>query len=220
MKKLAVKLVIAAVILCVTTIRGGQATEALNKMRNAWGGVSTYTVKLTSYQEKGNKSQQSTIEMSYKSPGWIRMKVVDGYQKGSEGVYDPGKDRIQVKWAGVALPVFLSPDAKMTKSLRGEKITSLSFGAMCKKADWYIANGSLSWVGTDTFDGAECSVIEFKTSSPEANLGIARERWWLDKKTGFPRKVYAYDSEGKRVQWNVYRNLVINPSLPADHFKL
>ncbi|MBN2380360.1 outer membrane lipoprotein carrier protein LolA [candidate division WOR-3 bacterium] len=219
MKKLATKLVIAAVILGVTTIRGGEAEEALNKMRTAWGSVSTYTVMLTSYQEKGDKSLQSTIELGYKNPGWMKVKVVDGHEKGSRAVYDPVKDRMQATFAGVALPVFFSPDARMAQSVRGEKIYVATFKHLLKKADWYLANGSLSWVGTDTYDGAECSVIEFKTSSPEANLGIARERWWLDKETGFPRKIYEYDSEGKRVKWNVYKNLVLNPSLPDDYFK-
>jgi len=91
---------------------------------------------------------------------------------------------------------------------------------MLKHAEWYLANGSLSWVGEETVDGVACAVIEFKTSRPEKNLGIARERWWLNKSTGFIRKINGFDANGKKVQWSIFRGLKLNPDLPEDHFKL
>ncbi|MCK4334083.1 outer membrane lipoprotein carrier protein LolA [candidate division WOR-3 bacterium] len=220
MRKLATKLIVAAVVLSVTTIRGGQAEEALQKMRNAWKPVNQYTVRLVSYLEKDGKTSNSTIEFSYKRPGWVKIEVIEGDKKGSAAVYDPNKDRIQVRWAGIALPVHLSPDTKMAKSLRGEKIYSITFEKMLEHTGWYLANGSLSWVGEETVDGVACAVIEFKTSRPEKNLGIARERWWLDKSTGFIRKINGFDANGKKVQWSIFRDLKLNPDLPEDHFKL
>lgn len=219
MKKLTLKLV-AVVVLSVTAVHGGQADEALAKMRNAWKSVDRYTVKIVSHQEKGAKSQDYTINLSYKQPGWLKIKVIDGDNKGSVAVYDPHKDNIRVKWGGIGLPVALSPDAKMAKSLRGEKIYSMTFEHMLKHADWYLANGSLSWVGEETVDGAPCAVIEFSTSSADKNLGIARERWWLDTNTGFIRKINSFDSNGKKVQWSIWRNLKLNPDLSEDHFNL
>ncbi|MBA7605737.1 hypothetical protein ES703_12871 [subsurface metagenome] len=220
MKKLATKLIIAAVVLSVTAIRGGQADEALNKMRTAWKSVDRYTVKVVTHQEKGSKTQDATVDLSYKRPGWVKVHVIEGDKKGSVAVYDPHKDNIRVKWGGIGLPVALSPDAKMTKSIRGEKIYSVTFEYKLKHADWYLANGSMSWIGEETVDGAPCAVIEFKTSKPEENLGIARERWWLDTNTGFIRKINDFDSNGKKVLWSIWRDLKLNPDLPEDHFNL
>lgn len=220
MKKLATKLIIAAVVLSVTTIRGGQAEEALAKMRSAFKSVNCYTVRLVSHLEKDGKTSNSTINLSYKRPGWVKIEVIEGDKKGSAGLYDPNKDRIQVRWAGIALPVYLSPDAKIAKSLRGEKIYSITFEKMLEHADWYLANGSLSWIGEESFEGVSCAVIEFATSSSDKNLGIARERWWLDANTGFIRKTNGFDANGKKVQWSIFRSLKINPDLPEDHFKL
>lgn len=220
MKKLTLKLIIAAVVLSVTTIRGGQAEEALARMRSALKPVNCYTVRLVSYLEKGGKTSNSTIEFSYKRPGWVKIEVIEGDKKGSAAVYDPNKDRIQVRWAGIALPVHLSPDTKMAKSLRGEKIYSITFERMLEHADWYLANGSLTWIGEESFEGSSCAVIEFATSSADKNLGIARERWWLDKSTGFIRKINGFDADGKKVQWSIFRHLKLNPALPEDHFSV
>ena len=220
MKKLATKLIVAAVVLSVTAIRGGQADEALNKMRTAWKSVDHYTVKVVSHQAKDSKTQDATLDLSYKRPGWVKVHVIEGYKKGSVAVYDPHKDNIRVKFGGIGLPVALSPDAKIAKSLRGEKIYSMTFEHMLKHADWYLANGSLAWVSEETFEGAKCAVIEFSTSSADKNLGIARERWWLDTNTGFIRKINGFDSNGKKVRWIIWRDLKLNPDLPEDHFNL
>jgi len=220
MRKLATKLIIAAVVLSVTTIRGGQAQEALAKMRNAWKFVERYTVRIVSHQEKDGKTADHTVDLNYKRPGWVKIEVIEGDKKGSVGLYDPNKNRIQVRWAGIALPVYLSPDAKIAKSLRGEKIYSITFEKMLEHADWYLANGSLSWIGEESFEGVSCAVIEFKTSSSDKNLGIARERWWLDANTGFIRKTNGFDANGKKVQWSIFRDLKLNPDLPEDHFSV
>lgn len=220
MKKLALNLVIAAVVISVTTIRGGQAEETLNKMRTAWKGVQTYTVTIKSHQEKGSKTQDITTNVSYKRPGWVKIHITEGDNKGSIAVYNPHKDNVRVKWGGIGLPVAFSADSKTAKSIRGEKIYSMTFEHFLKKADWYLANGSLSWIGEGEVDGVSCSIIEFKTSKPHENLGIARERWWLDKNTGFIRKTNSFDAPGKKVSWGIFRNLKLNPSLDEDYFEL
>ncbi|TET23915.1 MAG: outer membrane lipoprotein carrier protein LolA [Candidatus Stahlbacteria bacterium] len=220
MKKLATKLIIAAVVLSVTTIRGGQAQEAISKMRSSWDAVQCYTVRMHINQVKDSRTKDYTVDFSYNSSGWIKTHIIDGDNKGSVVVYDPVNHRIRVRWAGVALPVNLSPDSKMTQGLRGEKIYEGSFGAMLKDADWYLSHGSLSWIGEEPFEGADCAVIEFVTTLPDENRGIARERWWLDKSTSLPRKIEGYESDGKEVERVIYRNLKLNPDLPEDHFKL
>lgn len=220
MKKLALKLIIAAVIFSVTTIRGGQAEEALSRMCTSLDTVRCYTVTIVTHQSKDSHTKDYTIGFSWNHSGWVKTVVVAGDNKGSVAVYNPTQNNIKIRWAGIALPVTLSPDAKSTQGLRGEKIYDAAFKAMLKHAEWYQSNGSLSWVGEETFEGAACAVIDLKTNSPESNKGIARERWWLDSKTGLPRKTEGYDASGTRVSWAIYRNLKLNPQLSQDHFNL
>jgi len=217
MKKFALKLIVAAVILSITTIRG-QAEAALDKMRTAWEAVKTYQVTIVNHQEKGGRTEDRTIRFSYAKPGRIRSEIIEGKNKGGVAVYDPKTNRVRVRQAGVVLS--FSPDAALVCSLRGERIYEGSFGGILEHADWYLAHGSVEWIGEETFEGAECAVIEFKTDSPGSNHGIARERWWLDKKTGFPRRGWGFDAEGRRVQWVIFRNLVLNPTLSGDCFEL
>ncbi len=220
MKKLALKLVVAAVVFSVTSIRGGQAEDALSRMRSSWDTVRCYTVIIRTHQSKGNAARDYTVDYSCNNSGWIKTHVIEGDSKGSVAVYDPVNDRIRIRWGGVALPISLSPESKKTQGLRGEKIYEGSFGAMLKHADWYRSHGSLSWIGEETFEGADCAVIEFVTTLPDENCGIARERWWLNKKTGFPCKTEGYESDGMRAERVIYRNLKVNPRLSEDHFNL
>jgi len=187
-------------------------------MRSAWKTVSTYQVILKVHQTKDGKTDDRTLKFGYKKPGWIRTDILEGKNKGGIAVYDPAKAKIRAREAGIA--VTLSPDAKITLGLRGERIYDASFTAMLKKADWYLANGGISYVCQDTVDGAPCSVIEFKTTVPDKNRGIARERWWLDSRTGFPRKTNGFDSGGSKVEYVIFRDLKLNPAFAEDHFSL
>ncbi|MBN2379622.1 outer membrane lipoprotein carrier protein LolA [candidate division WOR-3 bacterium] len=219
MKKLTGKLVLAAMIFSVTAIRGGEAEDALAKMRTAWKAVSTYQVTMITHQTKASKTEDRTVKFSYKSPGWIRTDIIEGKNKGSTAVYDPDEDKIRAKQPG--LPVItLSPDANLARGLRGDRIYAGSFKYMLKCANWYEANGSLNFAGTETVDNASCTVIEFKTSSPDANNGVKRERWWMDANTGFPRMIKKYDTNDSLVDKVILRNLKLNPGFTSDYFSL
>lgn len=220
MKKLALKLIIAAVIFSVTNIRGGQAEEALSRMKTSLDTVRCYTVTIVTHEVKGSRTKDITIDFSWNRSGWIKTVVVAGDNKGSVAVYDPTQNTIKVRWAGIALPVMLSPDSKTTQGLYGEKIYDGTFAAMFKTSVWYKSHGSISWVGEETLDGASCAVIELKADTPADNKGIARERWWLDKSTGLLRKTEAFDANGTRVVLSIYKNLKLNPQLPQDYFNL
>jgi len=220
MKKLALKLIVAVVVFSVTTIRGGQAEDALARMSSSCDTLRCYTVTIVTHEVKGSQTRDITIDLGWNRSGWIKTAVVAGDNKGSVAVYDPTQNKIKVRWAGIALPVMLSPDSKTTQGLRGEKIYDGTFTAMVKSATWYESHGSISWVGEETLDGASCSVIELKADTPSDNKGIAREHWWLDKTTGLPRKTEAFDANGTRVILSVYKNLKLNPQLSKDYFNL
>ncbi|NLI97500.1 outer membrane lipoprotein carrier protein LolA [bacterium] len=220
MKKLALKLIVAAVVFSATTIRGGQAEEALSGMGAACDALRCYTVTIATHEVKGSQTRDITIDYSWNRTGWIKTVVVAGDNKGAVAVYDPGQNKIKVRWAGIALPVMLSPDSKSTQGLYGQKIYDGTFPAIYKTAGWYKTHGTISWVGEETLDGVACAVIDLKANAAGDNKGIARERWWLDKATSLPRKTEAFDANGVKVNSTLYKNLKLNPQLSEDHFNL
>ncbi len=220
MKKLALKLITAAVVFSVTTIRGGQAEDALSRMSSSCDSLRCYIVTIVTHEVKDSKTRDITVDFSWNRAGWIKTVVVAGDNKGSVAVYDPAQKKIKVRWAGIELPVMLSPDSKTTQGLYGEKIYDGPFPAIFKTSGWYKSHGTISWVGEETVDGASCAVIELKTNTPADNKGIARERWWLDKTTGLPRKTESFDANGTKVISIAYKNLKLNPQLSQNHFNL
>ena len=136
MEKLTLGPIIAAVVLSVRIIPGNQAEEALEKMRAAWEATQTYQVQMTIHQEKDSKTEDRKISFSYMRPGWIRTDILKGKNKGGAAIYDPYKGKVRVKQPGIPIPITLSPDAAVVKTLRGHRIYEGSFGGLLKKADW------------------------------------------------------------------------------------
>lgn len=220
MKRLAFKLVLAAVVFSVTTIRGSEAEKALEQMRSAFAEVESYRVTLVTHQEKGSATEDRTLTFTYERPGWIRTHIISGKNKGGIAVYNPEKEHVRVKQSGVPVVLTLSPDAGMVKGLRGERIYDGGFAALAENLKMYEKKGDIRWAGEKDFEGAECAVIELTTPNPEANHGIAKERWWLSKNTGFPKKTEGFDAQGKMVKWTIYRELELDPQLDEDTFNL
>lgn len=220
MKKLAITLVLAAVVLSVTTIRGSEVDDAINRFTQTWNRIRTYTAQLTMHQSKNNKSTDRVIECSYKSPGWFKTEVLDGDNKGAVAIYNPNDGRIRIKWGIIAIPITLSTDDRSTQGLRGEKIFEGTFGAMLNYLKRTQSSGTVTWLREEEYGGINCDVLELRHSSPSQHDGIAREIWWLSKSNGLPRRTEGYEASGVRVQWIVYRSIHINPTLASDHFEL
>lgn len=220
MKQSAIKLIVAVAILSVTSIRGGQAEDVFSKTKNVCTSCKAYEVTIHTYQEKDSKSEQRTVKFSYMKPGWIRSEIIDGKNKGGIAVYNPEEGKVHAMQAGIPVPVILSPDAALTRSIRGNRIYEGSFDGIVRGADRNLSKGAtLSYIGEESVDGALCLVIEFKIPA-DVKAGIVRERWWIDKNTFFPRRISGYDKDGKELEKTLFKNLKLNVEFKTDFFKL
>lgn len=214
------KSAISTLVIAVTTVWGNLAEDALKSFAEAWKGVETYRVRMSYRQVKGKRSEERTVDFSYKNPGWVRIYVLEGKDAGSAAVYDPFRNRVLARRPWMPVSLVFSSDAAVITTLRGDRIYDASFPHMFKRASWYEKNGSVSCIGEEVFEKKTCIVVEFSTSSPVQNRGIAREKWWLDKASGFPCRVVAFDKDGKEVIRLVLRDLILNAPLSEDHFNL
>jgi outer membrane lipoprotein-sorting protein len=195
-------------------------------MRDEWAKVTTYTVRMSYRQAKEQMTEERTVDFSYKSPGWVRNDIIKGKNKGTRAVYDPEKNIIIARHPLIPLLLSYDPSDERVLTLRGEKMYEVSFPYMFKRIDWFLANGKAAVVKVETFEGAECTVIEFVAVSQgtPGGLGgvggVVRERYWLDNKTSFPRKLVSFDKDGKELQWVILRDLRLNPAMPDNLFRL
>ncbi|NLI97501.1 hypothetical protein GX441_02435 [bacterium] len=209
-----------AAALSVSMLAAEDAGALIQRMREEWAKVTAYTVRMSYRQAKEQKTEERTVDFSYKSPVWVRNDILEGKNKGTKAVYDPEKDVILARHPLIPLLLSYDPSDERVLTLRGEKMYEVSFTYMFKRIDWFLANGKTAVVKVEFFDGAECTVIEFVANSPQNLGGVARERYWLDNKTSFPRRLVSFDKNGNELQWLILRDLRLNPAMPDDLFRL
>ncbi|MBD3285006.1 DUF1571 domain-containing protein, partial [candidate division WOR-3 bacterium] len=186
----------------------------------AWEGSTSYQVLMAYHQVKGKKTEDRTVKFSYKAPGWVRTDVLKGADEGSVAVYDPVADKVYAKYSWMPAAMSFSPSAAIICSLRGDRLYEGSFPSFIGFIDKLLEYGTVSWIDEEIYDGSSCSVIEFINPSPEKTRGVARERWWLDSGTGFPRKIVSYDKSGTLIQKVIFAGLRLNPGFSANHFDI
>ncbi|MBN2380359.1 outer membrane lipoprotein carrier protein LolA [candidate division WOR-3 bacterium] len=211
---------VMALMLSVVIAFAGQAEDVIAKFRTSWEGNSSYQVLMAYHQVKGAKTEDRIVRFSYKSPGWVRTDVLEGKEEGGVAVYDPLEDKVYARHPWMPVPLTFSPDASRVRSLRGERIYDASFPRLIASIYKQLDLGGVYWIGEESVDGSTCTVIEFKNTTPEENRGIARERWWFDTDTGFPRKITSYDKEDVLVQQVIFKALRLNPGFSSDHFNI
>ncbi|GEM_PF-1542763 len=212
----------AVLLLLISTIYASpnKAQDALAKMQNEWSVIECYTVMMEYRQIKGHKSEERTVEFSFKRPGWILTKVLKGKDKGSFALYNPLKDKVYARrpWMPVALE--FSPAAHLVTTLRGDKIYEASFENMLLRAKEYQKKGRLKYLKNDILNGHSCVVVEFTLAFPLENRELTKELWWLDESTHFPVRVEGYNSTTKQLFWLNFKHLELNSSFPADYFQI
>lgn len=213
-------LIIAALAIFAGTLRGGEAEETIQAMQNVMKSVNCYQAQMIYHQVKGNKTEDRTVEFTYKRPGWIRNHIIKGKDAGTIAVYDPGKGIITARLPWLLLPVTFDPGDARALTLRGERMYETHLFALLRRVDWFHNNGEIRFVREDTFEGKRCRILEFSTASPGEIKGVARELCWFDVSTSLPVRLESYDSLGRELQWLVLRNIELNPALPSDHFKV
>lgn len=204
----------------LSNLFAGDTDALVRRVKDEWTKVTCYTVEMSYRQMKGTEVEERIVEFAYRRPGWVRNDIIEGRNKGVTAVYDPEKDVISARHPLLPFLVTYEPSDSRTLTLRGERIYEVSFPYMFKRIDWFLANGKASVVGKETFEGSQCTVIEFTAAGAKNMAGIVRERYWLDASTSFPRKMASYDKDGREVQWVILRNLKLNPTIPDGYFNL
>lgn len=208
---------LAVLVIAAINLQSPPSNPDLAGMRKTVAAMDTYAVVMTSHAEKDGKTEDVTIRFSYKAPGFVRTEVLKGKHQGAVAVYDPASKRVRAKQPGLP-SVWLSPDAKLARGLRGERIYEAGFGYMLARADALLKQGEVVVEGDKTVAGKACSVIRITTSAPVGAGATAAERWALDKATHLPVAREQLDAAGKVVAWTKYSELHPHATFAPDHF--
>jgi outer membrane lipoprotein-sorting protein len=200
----------------------GEPVEEFKNFKNAWAGINDYTCIIESYIRKGEKEEIRTYDYRFMKPGWVRMKIIKGDNKGAVVVYNPTTKKVRARKGGILGVVKLTfdPTHKRVVSIRGHRVDRSHFGAILERWEDYFKRAEVEYKGVGDFEGKEGFLFEALNCDTLKYHGTYRELLWLDKNTHLPMGFEQYDEGGTLIHRVIYREIKWNVGLNEEDFKL
>lgn len=190
--------------------------------KNKWESITTYTCTYESYQKKGEDEDKRTYFVEFKKPLWLRLKVLEGKDRGSEVVYNPDKNIVRGRKGGVLKGVVLTfnPDDKKVTSLRGFKVYHAGIGEIYRRIlEYHERKYPVKLLGEFKEERFEGWKIEFEVKNPGDFFGCAKEVFWI-RNDFIPYKCEQWDEKGEYVLYSRFFDVNINVFIKEERFRL
>jgi len=210
------------VLFLIFSIPLQRADTILARCIAKWEKVKDYQCLLESYIRKGERKEERTYEYYYLKPGWIKMKIIKGENKGASVLYNPFKKKVRAKKGGILgiIKLTFDPTDKKVVSIRGHRVDQSSFDYHLNRWRRYMQENWIVGVREDTLDGNPSWLLEARGVDSIEFHGTTREILWLDKESLFPLGFDQFDRDGILIHRVRIRNLEINTGLKEEDFKL
>jgi len=155
-------------------------------------------------------------------PGWVRMKIIKGDNKGAVVVYNPETKKVRAKKGGILGVVKLTfdPTNKRVVSIRGHRVDRSHFGAILDRWEDYFKRAEVNYRRVSKFEGREGYLFEAIKCDTSKYQGTYRELLWLDRKTYLPLGFEQFNEKGILIHRVIYRKTKINVGLKEEDFSL
>lgn len=194
----------------------------IKECEKKWESINAYICVYESYQKKGKEEDKRKYFVEFKKPLWIRLKVLEGKDKGSEALYNPEKKIVRGRKGGMlkGIVLTLSPDDKRVISLRGFRIYHAGIGEIYRRMFEYYKRGYPSKIlGEFKENGFEGYKIEFEIKEPSEFFGCSREIFWI-RNDFIPYKCEQWDENNEYVLYSKFLEVNLNVKIEEERFKL
>ncbi len=123
--------------------------------------IKDYSAIVETFNKKGKLEETTVYDYKYLSPGYIRMKVIEGRKKGGEVFFDPKAYKVK----GCKSVVFkfckeFNPDDNDIRSIRGVRVFETSLVNILKDTEKNLSKGVCSVKTEGAFDVLEINLGE------------------------------------------------------------
>jgi outer membrane lipoprotein-sorting protein len=197
----------------------------IQEIRTAFVPVTDYACTLKTWDRKGDQQRTSIYACSWKTPGQLRLDVLEGDNKGSRIARD-AKGEIHGSKGGLLKVVTVKIDASDPRalSLRGRPFWLSGYDAVIQEALAAVEKGwQMRVSGQSTFQNMPCWLLDIERVNDPANPGITADRLWVTRGDANPpwRILKREKFEGTElvsvVEWS---NVRTNTGLQDYHFDL
>lgn len=202
--------------------------SVLKKMRTRFEQITDYQCRFRTFSTDGTQSREVLLAYYYRTPGQIRMEVLEGPDPGAILIYNrrvqPEKVRVM---AGNRFMAFMQRmfygeffplTNKWVVDLRGNGIHESDWRNFIIEHEKYLHFGSSRFVDMEMLNGYRTYFFKLISHNPDATMSIKQEDVWVDVEHYFPVQFFQYDSRGQLARKTTITELQFNTGLSERLF--
>lgn len=178
--------------------------------------IQSYRCKLSTLCILGNEREERTCDYAFRRPKLIRMRILQGPDRGSILVYRDG--RVVVRPGGLFgfLRRSFEPGHHRVTTIRGGRVDQTDFWFILElmKTGAYV----LQHEGQEIVRDNVVDVLELTRRTASADSDYQKGRFWVERDSGLVVKYELYDKEDKLAFRQIHEEVRINPNLPDEFF--
>lgn len=188
--------------------------EAFGAVQARWQRIGAYTCLYASHSLVP-KERNLTARYAFAKPSFIRMEIIGGASAGTTLLWDGGP-KVRVRKKGLLSLFPLSLDLRNPKLVDpfDEDLSNSSWKFLIELGGRALKDGRLE---LESRGGAGPFVLVHQYtpgSSP-----FSKDRVFVDRASLMPERVERYDASGALIEEITYRDIQLDPVLPANLFK-
>jgi outer membrane lipoprotein-sorting protein len=189
------------------------------KLEETVNKITDYQCRLFEWGYKGTEYEKKTINFYFKSPGKIRVDIIEGnrlFDAGSVAVLTSG-NLVEGKKGGLLSGFVAKLDKKdpLIASVRGTAIDEIGLPGILAKLKFHLTHSvNTVWI-LSTGNYYLTAIVK----DPSLNGGVSKEVLILDKTTFLPVKMEGYEGD-KQVVYAEWSSYIFDAGLPPELFNL
>ncbi len=189
----------------------------LTALQTKLEGIRDYTCVLESYERLGDREIRRTYDYKYMEPGWVKMRITAGDNKGARLSYNPDLGKVRAAKGGIlgAIKISVTPDNKRVRSLRGGRVDRSGWPEVLKEFRQLLTTADTAWV-SDSAGLWVLHLVGVRAELPD----VHRVEVFVQQTDTLPLGYDEYDAQGTLVHRVRYREIQVNVGLKREDFNL
>jgi outer membrane lipoprotein-sorting protein len=189
--------------------------ELFERMRQSYNQIHAYQCLLNLFARKGKKTERMKLQFTFKKPGMLRARVLEGPNSGSEvAINRDGRIRGRQRGLLQAVKLTLKPDDGRLRNIRGTPVWNAEWGAFLNRIEEALERPSAN--ASVRLGEAETLLLDIRlqgSSGPERHLYTVEPSTYL-LRSG---EIYEGDVLVSRVACEKEK---LNPDLSDGYFNM
>lgn len=182
--------------------------------------VSAYRCQLHTLSLSGTLREERVFDYAFQRPQAIRMRVIEGKDRGSVLVYRDGKVRGHRGGLLSWITLTYEPSHPEVVTIRGGRVDQSDLLFIMDVLRHAMSEGALRLNGMESLHGREHYRLDLLHHVDPLEHGAEKGRFWIDQERLVVSQYELYNQEGHLIYRQTHEKLQLNVPLSEEVFKL